>query len=168
MGQNLEDKYKETRPQSRPHSHRSSSSSSSSPSPDHHHHHHQHPAKPTGLGPPYRAPADGGHLTGNFSASARQISLDGGYDLIAECGTADGHQKLSSISLNSVLTNNNGAFQWVQAWRQFWRERAERPARRRRQVLGGRAVLSGRALDALGRVLSRCMGGFALDSLRGT
>jgi hypothetical protein len=112
MGHKLEDKYKENRHHSRPHSRRSSSSSSSSPSPDH------HPTKPIGLGAPHGAPT-GVHLAGNFSASARQISLDGDYDLIAECGTADGHKKLSSISLNSVLTNNNGNFQWVQAGGNF-------------------------------------------------
>lgn len=51
-------------------------------------------------------------LAGNFSGSSSQITLDGDYDLIASCGTVDGHQKLSSISLNDCLGNEWGKFVW--------------------------------------------------------
>jgi len=55
----------------------------------------------------------GGGQMGNFSFSSEKISLDGDYDLIAECTNVDGHKKLSSISLNQVLTNDDGHFRWV-------------------------------------------------------
>jgi hypothetical protein len=94
VGHKLEDKYKKD------HSRRSSTSSSSSDDSKKHH------AKPA-------AHANTGHPTGNFSASSRQISLDKDYDLIAECVAIDGNHKLSSVSLNSCLTNNNGHFGWA-------------------------------------------------------
>jgi len=51
--------------------------------------------------------------SGNFSASARNVSLDGDFDLIAECTACSGQKKLSSISLNSILTNDDGHFRWA-------------------------------------------------------
>lgn len=53
-------------------------------------------------------------LAGNFSSSATSITLDATYDLIASCRAIDGHTKLSSISLNEVLTNDWGSFKWVE------------------------------------------------------
>ncbi|KAK7927479.1 hypothetical protein PG985_004477 [Apiospora marii] len=50
---------------------------------------------------------------GNFSHSSARISLDRDYDLIAECRTLSGQQKLTSISLNQLLRNSDGHFQWV-------------------------------------------------------
>ena len=50
---------------------------------------------------------------GNFSASARNIAIDKDFDLIASVRAIDGSEKLSSIALNSVLTNDNGHFRWV-------------------------------------------------------
>jgi uncharacterized protein YcfJ len=104
-GHKLEESYKDHKKQTKPHSRRSSSSSSSSDS-------HHHGAKPVPVPVSHHAPQ---HAVpaGNFSASSRQISLDGDYDLIAECGTVDGRHKLSSISLNKILTNNDGHFGWV-------------------------------------------------------
>lgn len=52
-------------------------------------------------------------LAGNFSASATNITMDGDYDLIAHCRAADGHEKMTSISLNSVLTNTDGHLRWA-------------------------------------------------------
>lgn len=50
---------------------------------------------------------------GNFSGSCNQISLDKDYDLIASCSSVGGGHKLSSISLNDIITNNDGHFEWV-------------------------------------------------------
>lgn len=50
---------------------------------------------------------------GNFSASSKDINLDNDFDLIASCKNIRGHKKLSAISLNNVLTNADGHFQWV-------------------------------------------------------
>jgi len=50
---------------------------------------------------------------GNFSASVRNVTLDRDYDLIAECTAINGHKKLSSISLNDVLANEDGYFRWA-------------------------------------------------------
>lgn len=84
----------------------SSSSSSSSSSDDekvkpvaHHHHQDQQHQQPV--------------LAGNFSSSCTSITVDRDYDLIASCSAVDGQQKLSSISLNSVLTNTEGQFRWA-------------------------------------------------------
>ncbi|KAK8080228.1 hypothetical protein PG997_008046 [Apiospora hydei] len=49
---------------------------------------------------------------GNFSLSSWRISIDGDYDLIADCRTISGQQRLSSISLNRYLTNMDGHFRW--------------------------------------------------------
>lgn len=50
---------------------------------------------------------------GNFSASSHDIALDKDYDLIASCKDVKGRKRLSAISLNNVLTNDNGYFKWV-------------------------------------------------------
>ncbi|KAK8042336.1 hypothetical protein PG994_012819 [Apiospora phragmitis] len=47
--------------------------------------------------------------------SSSRISLDRDYDLIAECRTIGGHQKLASISLNHCLSNMDGHFRWAGA-----------------------------------------------------
>ncbi|TID19069.1 putative glutamine-serine-proline rich [Venturia nashicola] len=91
-GHKLEDKYKE-------------------------HHSRPAPAAQQTMPPVSPMPAQqhysGQQMLGNFSSSASKISMDGDYDLIAECTTINGHQKLSSISLNKVLSNDNGHFKWV-------------------------------------------------------
>lgn len=84
----------------------SSSSSSSSDSDDgrKHHHHHHHDQQ------------HGGNevvLAGNFSASCADITLDGDYDLIASCTGVHGDRRLSSVSLNKCLTNDNGVLKWA-------------------------------------------------------
>jgi hypothetical protein len=78
------------------------------------HHNKPKPASP----PPPQAPPQVQHsppaaLRGNFSASSQSTTLDGDYDLIAECSDCNGHKKLSSISLNAVITNDDGHFKWV-------------------------------------------------------
>jgi len=50
---------------------------------------------------------------GNFTVTARNITMDKDFDLIASVRAIDGSEKLSSIALNSVLTNDNGHFRWV-------------------------------------------------------
>ncbi|KAI0158530.1 CVNH domain-containing protein [Pestalotiopsis sp. NC0098] len=117
-GHKLQDAYKDHRKNSRPSSRRSSSSSSSSDD-DKKHHHQQQQHQPPPVPPPYYAnppppqPSHGGgHLRGNFSSSASRISLDGDHDLVAECRSVDGSHKLTSISLNRLLTNADGHFRW--------------------------------------------------------
>ncbi|KKY32486.1 putative glutamine-serine-proline rich [Diaporthe ampelina] len=53
------------------------------------------------------------HFVGNFSASSTQMNMDGDYDLIASCRRRDGSQRLTSISLNNCLTNDDGHFRWA-------------------------------------------------------
>jgi hypothetical protein len=50
---------------------------------------------------------------GNFSASSKDITLDKDHDLIASCSDIKGRRKLSAISLNMLLTNDNGHFKWM-------------------------------------------------------
>ena len=52
------------------------------------------------------APPPKQHYAGNFSASSAQMNIDGDYDLIASCRRMDGSQRLTSISLNNCLTND--------------------------------------------------------------
>lgn len=59
---------------------------------------------------PGRGGGSGGR--GNFSASCERISLDRDHDLIALCRSTHGQEKMSSISLNSCLSNDNGEFRW--------------------------------------------------------
>lgn len=91
-GHKLEDKYKE-------------------------HHNKPAPAAQHSMPPMSSMPAQqhssGPHMIGNFSSSSTKISMDRDYDLIVECATVNGHPKLSSISLNRVLSNDNGHFKWV-------------------------------------------------------
>lgn len=54
----------------------------------------------------------GGELRGNFSGSARDITLDKDYDLIAYVQDVHGHGRLSSLTLNDCLTNEWGHFKW--------------------------------------------------------
>jgi hypothetical protein len=69
--------------------------------------------------PPQQYSVGGLALRGNFSASSTSITLDGDYDLIASCGTTRGDRKLSSISLNQVITNDDGNFKWVHSGGNF-------------------------------------------------
>ncbi|KAK6828329.1 hypothetical protein PG987_011670 [Apiospora arundinis] len=72
------------------------------------------PPQPMSPGPsPSPSPKPEPSRFGNFSHSSSRISLDRDYDLIAECRTIRGHQKLSSISLNHCLTNMDGHFKWA-------------------------------------------------------
>jgi hypothetical protein len=91
-GHKLEDKYKE--------------------------HHNKPPPSPSHQSPPpipvdSRPNNNGGQFKGNFSASSSSVTLDGDFDLIAQVTAIDGSKKLSSISLNQVLTNEDGHFRWV-------------------------------------------------------
>ncbi|KAH6660462.1 CVNH domain-containing protein [Truncatella angustata] len=104
-GHKLQDAYKDHKKNSRPSSRRSSCSSSSSSDDDKHGHKPQKQHAP----PP---PVVHGTM-GNFTQSSARISLDNDHDLIAECGACDGSRKLSSISLNRLLTNDDGHFRWA-------------------------------------------------------
>ncbi|ETS82926.1 hypothetical protein PFICI_04802 [Pestalotiopsis fici W106-1] len=113
-GHKLQDAYSDHKKHSRPSSRRSSSSSSSS-SDDDKHHNKPPPQQQPYYGhaaPPPPPPAAHGGLRGNFSHSASRISLDRDHDLIAECATVHGSRKLTSISLNRLLTNDDGHFRW--------------------------------------------------------
>lgn len=105
-GHKLEDAYK---------NHHKKPSPSPSPIPQQAPYQQYHPPPPQN--PHYSV--GGLALRGNFSASSTSITLDGDYDLIASCGTINGGQKLSSVSLNQVLTNNNGGFGWVSSGGNF-------------------------------------------------
>ncbi|KAM0810252.1 putative CVNH domain-containing protein [Seiridium cardinale] len=106
-GHKLQDAYKDHKKPSRPSSRRSSSSSSSSSDDDKHH-------KPKPSKQYHAPPPPVVHGTrGNFSQSSARISLDNDHDLIAECGAMNGSRKLSSISLNRLLTNDDGHFRWA-------------------------------------------------------
>jgi len=85
-------------------------------------------AQAAAMGVPYRRGSssssssdsdDGKHgkrptqFRGNFSGSSSQITLDKDYDLIASCASVSGGHRLSSISLNDILTNEDGHFRWV-------------------------------------------------------
>ncbi|PYH94000.1 CNVH-domain-containing protein [Aspergillus ellipticus CBS 707.79] len=50
-------------------------------------------------------------MRGNFSASARDIRLEG-LDLVAHCGRVSGELERSYLPLNAVLTNRWGNFAW--------------------------------------------------------
>jgi len=113
----------------------------------------QQPIPP--LGPPSSHNSQGTHhgaqMLGNFSQSSTKISLDNDYDLIAECKSVNGDQKLTSISLNQVLTNEDGQFKWVDQGGNF----------------GGSArnvqlVENGRVLQA---ELCRCDGSWNMDKI---
>ncbi|KAI1875099.1 uncharacterized protein JN550_002528 [Neoarthrinium moseri] len=102
-GHKLQDAYKDHKKHSRPSSRRSSSSSSSSSTG--HSHTVQRP-------PQHQAPPVVHGTKGNYSQSSSRISLDNDHDLIAECADINGSRKLSSISLNRLLTNDDGHFRW--------------------------------------------------------
>jgi hypothetical protein len=68
-----------------------------------------HQQQPPHQGPPSHGPAP---MRGNFSASAQSITLDRDYDLIASCADVRGQHKLTSLSLNSCLSNQHGHFAW--------------------------------------------------------
>ena len=56
---------------------------------------------------------------GNFSSSSRDIRLDahGEYMLHASCQRTDGSYQYSSISLNQIIENNQGSFNWASGQR---------------------------------------------------
>lgn len=87
--------------------------------------HHNKPQTPQAPSVPYGSHPGHGHQQpvsgyaavpgskGDFSSSARNITLDKDFDLIASVRCVNGSERLSSISLNNVLTNDNGHFRWV-------------------------------------------------------
>jgi hypothetical protein len=87
--------------------------------------HHNKPAPPPAQQPiqaQIQAPIQhhsGPPMLGNFSLSSNRINLDRDYDLIAECTVVNGEHRMSSISLNQVLTNEDGHFKWVGAGGNF-------------------------------------------------
>ncbi|KAE8351828.1 CVNH domain-containing protein [Aspergillus coremiiformis] len=75
----------------------------------------QHHAPP----PHFGAPLPNNHhlpgptpMRGNFSASARDIRLEGNHDLVAHCCAISGQFRPSVIPLNTVLSNHFGTFAW--------------------------------------------------------
>lgn len=63
--------------------------------------------------PPYRLQSQVPARHGNFSASSKDITLDKDHDLITSCSDIQGRRKLSAISLNTLLTNDDGHFEWM-------------------------------------------------------
>jgi len=92
--------------------------------------HHNKPASPQPPPVPHgsRPPHDQHHqgmyaavpgAKGNFTASSKNITIDKDFDLIASLRAMDGSERLSSISLNNVLSNDNGHFRWAKAGGNF-------------------------------------------------
>ncbi len=112
-GHKLEDGWKE---------HRDKKNQSASPSPVPQPAPYQYPLQappiPIASRPPNREQPQQHHeaLAGNFSASSSNINLGGApnYELYASCGTISGSQRSSAISLNNVLTNDDGHFRWAE------------------------------------------------------
>jgi hypothetical protein len=50
---------------------------------------------------------------GNFRASSRDVHLEHGCVLVAECADVHGHHRSSSLNLNDCLTNKNGRLRWA-------------------------------------------------------
>ncbi|ORY58807.1 CVNH domain-containing protein [Pseudomassariella vexata] len=110
-GHKLEDASKDKRKSS---SRRSSTSSSSSDSGHHKTHNHQVPAPQPSIqhhAPPRVLAA--APRQGNFSLSSTRISLERNHELIAECRAINGQKKVASVSLNRLLSNDNGHFRWA-------------------------------------------------------
>jgi len=55
----------------------------------------------------------GGGMLGNFSASSRDMYLEGRCTLVAECCNTHGHHHRSHLDLNDCLTNSNGRLEWA-------------------------------------------------------
>ncbi|KAI9710566.1 MAG: hypothetical protein M1820_002702 [Bogoriella megaspora] len=51
---------------------------------------------------------------GNFSASSKNVYLDGNHDLVAECADPSGRHHFSRFNLDWCITNNNGRLEWAQ------------------------------------------------------
>ena len=87
------------------------------------HHGHQKPPSPQPGAPPVPYSSHPGHqqpigdpasrLKGNFSASAREVRLEGDFELVASVRCINGSERVSRIDLNSVLSNDNGRFRWA-------------------------------------------------------
>jgi hypothetical protein len=92
---------------------------------------------------------------GNFSASSRDITLDKDHDLIASCSDIKGRRKLSAISLNTVLTNDDGRFKWMAA--------GSDPGNFGASARNVKLVENGRVLEA---ELQRCNGQWRKDTVR--
>ncbi|KAF6830287.1 CVNH domain-containing protein [Colletotrichum plurivorum] len=79
----------------------------------HHHHRRSHSrSRSRSRSPPRHR--SGGNFAGGFTGSARDIRLDahGDYNLRASCKRRDGSWQESTISLNRILTNDQGSFRW--------------------------------------------------------
>lgn len=113
-GHKAEDKLKEHRRKSKEHSRPNSGYNQYTEQPSH---------------------ASHGSSAGNFAASSQNITLDRDYDLIADCCDVHGRFRLSSISLNTIISNADGRFGWVQGGGNF-----AASARNVRLVEGGRAL----------------------------
>jgi hypothetical protein len=50
---------------------------------------------------------------GNFRPSSRDVHLEHGCVLVAECADVHGHHRSSSLNLNDCLTNKNGRLRWA-------------------------------------------------------
>ncbi|KAF2666669.1 CNVH-domain-containing protein [Microthyrium microscopicum] len=85
------------------------------------------------------------NMQGNFSGSAEGVNLDRDFDLIANCRAVDGSMRMSAISLNKVVGNDNGRFNWVREGGNFGAS-----ARNVRLVENGR-ILEGELRDVEGR-----------------
>jgi hypothetical protein len=52
-------------------------------------------------------------MAGNFSASSRDIYLEGHCTLVAQCCDTHGHHRHSRLDLNDCFTNQNGHLLWA-------------------------------------------------------
>jgi hypothetical protein len=120
------------------------------------HNKHSKPSSPAPLAaqpPPAHHEPQG--LRGNFSASSIDITLDRDHDLIASCTIIRGQRKLSSISLNNAITNDDGHFKWVDS--------GSGPGNFAASARNVRLVDGGRILEA---ELRGCNGAWRRDTIR--
>jgi hypothetical protein len=111
------------------------------------------PAAPAAQPPPARNQQQ--VPRGNFSASSTDITLDRDHDLIASCTNVQGRKQLSSISLNTAITNDNGHLKWVTP--------GSEPGKFGASARNVRLVDGGRVLEA---ELCCCNGTWRKDEIR--
>lgn len=82
----------------------------------HHHHRQEHQEHHSNNRHDHQQQQSRGvHYAGNYTGSSRDVRLDahGEYMLNASCRRVDGSWQHSSISLNSIIENDQGSFRWA-------------------------------------------------------
>lgn len=74
----------------------------------------QQPMSHSPIPPPTYQQAPRPNFRGNFSHSAKDVSLDHKFYLVAQCADVQGQHRFSALDLNDHITNSNGQLQWVE------------------------------------------------------